>query len=211
MKAHHVAGILFIVVLVGVGYALSVWTASTLPQEEAGSQEHAAVNQPAPSNATSAAADPGATMEPGATSSSGPPAIEEAPVPAGAEPLPQGSLALTVERTDFPAGPSMTFKFQAVGQDVNLTGWRLADALGASGHADHQFYFGAVTLSAGQTLTLHSACGRDQGMTMYWCLAHPVTIMDSQPQDLYLYDGMGGSIACTPPAQVSPSMRYQCN
>jgi len=209
MKAHHVAGILFVVVLVGVGYALSVWTASTLPQEEAGSQGHATANDSTTSNATSAPSDHGAAMEPVAASG-GPPAIEEAPVPAGAEPLPQGGLAMTVERTDFPAGPSVTFKLQAVGQDLNLAGWRLADALGASGHADHQFYFGAVALSAGQTLTLHSACGRDQGLTMYWCLAHPVTIKDSQPQDLYLYDGKGGSITCTPPAQVSPSMRYQC-
>lgn len=209
MKAHHIAGILFIVVLVGVGYALSVWTASTLPQEQAKSGEHAVAPPSTPSNAAAATPQHGATREP-ETASSGPPAIEETPPPAGAAPLPQGSLALMVERTDFPAGPSVTFKLQAVGQTLNLTGWRLADALGASGHADHQYYFGAVTLGAGQTLTLHSACGRDQGLTMYWCLAHPITIMDSQPQDLYFYDGKGGSITCTPPADASPSMRYQC-
>jgi len=128
--------------------------------------------------------------------------------------LPQISLTVISERVEQSDAPLVTLQLQVSGEGLDLSGWRLGDDIGVAGHPDHLFYFGDLMLSPGDTLTIHSGCGRDAGLTLYWCLSQPLTLLDSARKDLYLLDQRGqAAVRCRPEAsggEQTLSIRYKC-
>jgi hypothetical protein len=122
------------------------------------------------------------------------------------------SLAVQTERLEDSSTPLVTIELKVMGNDLNLDGWRLGDSIGVAGHPDHLFYFGKIELADGDTLTIHSSCGRDEGLTMYWCLSQPLTMLDSGRKELFLLDSNDDvALTCRPASdEQTSSMAYEC-
>lgn len=269
MKLHHIIAVLFVVVLTGAGYTLTVWQHATLAHDadhkedassEAGAQAAAthetnavaegsvagAINgssaqdvehvgsqteevRGAQATATNAQSD--TTSEAGATESAQTGNGSATPTAAtehNASDAPQPGTAAAAVKTTTVAGTSVTFTVTVTRQKdaktplvtialspsdkpLSLSGWRLADVIGVAGHADHVYYFGALTLDAGETLTVHSSCGRDDGLIRYWCLSQPLSLLDAANKELYFLNANGNrTLTCTPAASGQDAMPYQC-
>ena len=245
MKLHHMIAVLFVVVLIGAGYTLTIWQHSTLAhpvgQEEgisSNASEAGTNTAQATDETSSASSDAETSTENSVTESPN----EDQQTTAATTENPNEEQQTTAATTENPneeqqttaatttvAGTSVTFTVTATRQEdaktplvtialepsdepLSLSGWRLADAIGAAGHADHVYYFGELTLDAGQTLTIHSACGRDQGLVRYWCLSQPLSLLDSANKALFFLDANGDlALTCTPAATDQDVMPYQCS
>lgn len=214
MKAHHVVALLLIVALTAAGYALTVWQSSSLPHEEA-AHEEAASPAPATGQPTAPATHSSVAGTPGATKPSQP--TVTAPGSSAthtATPLGNVTVALTVtsQRQEDNQPPVVTITLQPVNQVLPLKGWHLSDAIGRGGIIDHIYYFGDLALEAGQTLTIHSSCARDNGLTRYWCMGQPLSLLDAATKALFLVDPNGAvALTCTPQDATQTVMAYTCH
>lgn len=239
MKAHHYAAITVIVALIGIGYGLTVWMSATLGEEpqgaESGIQEVTAPvigSQTAPTEQASeesvAEQVSSETLEETASTEVAPPEAETTTTESSSDETAQTStetqgggasettsssseLTPVAQQTDAADEVLITIEIKAVGQPLDLSGWRLSDALGVAGHTDHVYYFGDQTLPAGQTLTVYSSCGRDQDLTLYWCLSHPLPIINSEQKELLLHNAQGElALTCTIADSSRAQVRYEC-
>ncbi len=214
MKPHYVVALLVVVALSAAGYALMAWQHATLPHDEAGHEEadtHETASPNAPASGTAvhgSVAGAPAGVAPAPT-----PGTDHAPASTPA-PLDGVALALTVssQRQEAAQPPLVTITLAPLDAPLSLKGWRLSDAIGRGGIADHVYYFGDLSLDAGQTLTIHSACGRDEGLTRFWCMNQPLSLLDAASKALYLVDPNGAvALTCTPDDPGQASMAYACH
>lgn len=238
MKAHYYVAITVIVVLIGIGYGLTVWMHATLEGEHPSTAESgnlAATESSVQEVTTLVVSSPTAPTEQASSEIHGetgsaqvtPQAettVTESSPNETAQTTPEiqngeatgtassaSELTPVAEQTDGIDAVLITIEVKAVGQPIDLSGWRLSDSLGVAGHTDHVYYFGEQTLSAGQTLTVYSSCGRDQDLILYWCLSHPLTIVNSGQKELLLHNAQGELAAtCTIADSSRAQVRYEC-
>lgn len=197
MKAHNVATIVLFVVLIVLGYLLTVWTASLTGEE---SPEHAGAQavQTGPATAEpehSPAAEPAAPQA--LTPSPAAPAEAEGP-----------TLTLVAERQ----GGRLTLTLQVRGGTLALTGWRLSDAQGESGDGSHLLYFPRnQVLREGEPLVIHGGCGRNRAGELYWCLDQPLSLWEAAGTTLFLRDARGQlAFTCVPDERDELRIAFAC-
>jgi len=240
MKTYHYVALLVVVALIGAGYVMTVWMHATLPKERVVETASNAVENsaptaddtPRPSTEVAQAetgevvpapeVDEGPGVESGETAPeySAPPEVdtteETNPAPSTPPVAANAGGQLTVETQQLEPGKMsesfVQITISATGHSIDLSGWSLSDNSDAASRTGNVYYFNdGQVLQAGQTLTLNSACGRDTSDTLYWCLAHPLAVLNAEQNGLFFHDAQGElAFSCEPKDQQGGALKYVC-